>query len=44
MDIVIRDTIAGCPYDYEPMFNRQWNGTKEVCLEDPDLAKYFKKQ
>ena len=44
VDILITEVSKGCPLDYEPMFSRTWQGTGEICLEDPELAKYFKSQ
>ena len=30
-DIVVVDADIGCPNDYEPLFYKVWNGTKEFC-------------
>lgn len=33
VDVVIESADNGCSLDYEPLFNRIWNGTAEVCQE-----------
>lgn len=31
VDIVVMNAANGCPLNYEPLFNRTWNGTHDVC-------------
>ena len=31
IDIKLMDSTAGCASDYEPLFGRMWNGTRELC-------------
>lgn len=33
VDIIIESTDNGCPLDYEPLFQRQWNGTHDYCQD-----------
>ena len=40
VDIKLEDTAAGCPIDYEPLFTRKWNGTKDVCVEGLSFKPY----
>ena len=31
-DVIIVDSVNGCPLEYEPLFHRMWNGTNEFCV------------
>lgn len=33
VDIVLENSVQGCPLDYEPLFHRAWNGTYDICLD-----------
>jgi len=33
VDIVVVESVQGCPDGYEALFYRNWNGTHELCVE-----------
>ena len=33
VDIVLKNSQIGCPFEYEPIFHRTWNGTHDICLK-----------
>ena len=34
VDVLISHVAVGCPDQYEPLFDRMWNGTNPMCFSE----------